>query len=153
MQITSRFTIAVHLIACVECFKDTATVTSTFLAGSIGANPVIVRNVMSALKEAGILALSRGKRGMALARPLSSITFFDVYRAIGAVDAEGLFHFHEKANGACPVGRNIRMAMEAPLQRVQDAMEDEMKKISLEEVVARIRVACAEHTAGDAAHL
>ena len=145
MQITSRFTIAVHVLACVACFKEKRNMTSKLLAGSIGANPVIVRNVMSSLKEAGIIYTSRGRSGMEIVRPLDEITFYDVYRAVDAADEGGLFHFHEKANAACPVGRHIRSVMGRPLQRVQDAMEAEMKTISIGEIVAQIRAAyCAE---------
>ena len=55
MQITSRFTIAVHVITAIEYFKDMDRVNSEFLAGSVGVNPVIVRTVISKLREAGIL--------------------------------------------------------------------------------------------------
>ena len=41
MQITSKFTIAAHIIAAIDYFKDSEKVTSNFLAGSVGANPVI----------------------------------------------------------------------------------------------------------------
>lgn len=75
MQITSKFTIAVHIITAIDYFKDKEKVTSTFLAGSVGANPVIVRNVMGMLKDAGIIAISQGKSGIALAKPLDKITF------------------------------------------------------------------------------
>ena len=49
MQITSRFTIAVHMLTAIDCFKKPEQRTSAFLAGSIGVNPVIVRNVMGQL--------------------------------------------------------------------------------------------------------
>lgn len=141
MQITSRFTIAVHIITCVEHFKDQEKVTSSFLAGSIGINPVIVRNVMSMLREAGIISISQGKSGIALARPLDAITFYDVYRAVDCVDQEGLFHFHENPNPACPVGRNIHRAMDARLQQVQQAMEEEMKGITVADVTEDVEAA------------
>lgn len=38
MQITSRFTIAVHVITAIEYFKDMDRVNSEFLAGSVGVN-------------------------------------------------------------------------------------------------------------------
>ena len=46
MQISSRFTIALHIFACVEVFKDECRITSDFLAGSINTNPVIVRKIL-----------------------------------------------------------------------------------------------------------
>ena len=36
MQITSKFTIAVHIITAIDYFKDHEKVTSNFLAGSVG---------------------------------------------------------------------------------------------------------------------
>lgn len=135
MQITSRFTIAVHIITAVDYFKDKEKVTSNFLAGSVGANPVIVRNVMGDLKEAGIIDISQGKSGITLAKKPDEITFFDIYKAVDCIDDEGLFHFHENPNANCPVGRNIHKAVDGKLLKVQQAMEEEMKQIFLADVV------------------
>ena len=135
MQITSKFTIAVHIITAIDYFKDSKKVTSSFLAGSVGANPVIVRNIMGELKEAGIIDISQGKSGIELAKELDDITFYDIYKAVDSVNEEGLFHFHEKPNPECPVGRNIHKAMEGKLTDVQQAMEEKMKYITLAEVV------------------
>ena len=141
MQITSKFTIAAHIIAAIDYFKDSEKVTSNFLAGSVGANPVIVRNVMGNLKESGIIAISQGKSGISLAKELDEITFYDVYKAVDCVDDSGLFHFHENPNINCPVGRNIHSAMDEKLQRVQSIMENELSHITMADVVADVRKA------------
>lgn len=141
MQITSRFTIAVHILTAIEYFSETEKVTSNFLAGSIGANPVIVRNVMGSLKEAGMIEVSRGKSGIALAKSLDEITFCDVYKAVDPFNGEGLFHFHEKPNPDCPVGHNIHKAMDERLLQVQNAMELEMKKITVSDIAKDIHKA------------
>ena len=138
MQITSKFTIAVHIITCIEFFKNDYKITSSFLAGSIGANPVIVRNVMGDLKNAGIISISQGKSGIELAKPIEKITFFDVYKAVDCVGNEGLFHIHENPNMKCPVGRNIHAVMGKRLEKIQDSMEKEMKKINLAMIVSDI---------------
>lgn len=147
MQITSKFTIAVHIITAIDYFKDTEKVTSKFLAGSVGANPVIVRNVMGDLKEAGIINISQGKSGITLAKKLDEITFFDVYKAVGAANEEGLFHFHENPNANCPVGRNIHKGVDGKLAEVQQVMEDELKKITLADVVTDTRKAISAEMA------
>ena len=139
MQITSKFTIAIHIVIAVDYFKDSQKVTSNFLAGSVGANPVIVRNVMGDLKNAGIISISQGKSGMALARALEDITFYDVYRAVSCVSDEGLFHFHEKPNMDCPVGRNIHKVLDEELLGVQNAMEAQMKAVKLSDIVNKTR--------------
>ena len=139
MQITSRFTIAVHIITAIDYFSDSETVTSNFLAGSVGANPVIVRNVMGNLKEAGIISISQGKSGMSLAKGLDEITFYDVYKALGCVDDGGLFHFHENPNIECPVGKNIHKAMNGKLLQVQEAMENELRSITIADVSEAVK--------------
>jgi len=141
MQITSKFTIAVHIIAAIDYFKDSEKVTSNFLAGSVGANPVIVRNVMGNLKESGIIAISQGKSGISLAKGLDEITFYDVYKAVDCVDDDGLFHFHENPNINCPVGKNIHIAMDDKLHRVQSIMENELSRITMADVVTDVRKA------------
>ena len=60
MQISTKFTIAVHLLTAVAYFSESQKVTSDFLAGSIGSNPVIIRNIMGQLKEAGLIDIKRG---------------------------------------------------------------------------------------------
>lgn len=134
MQITSRFTVAIHIIAAIDYFNDSHTVTSSFLAGSVGANPVIVRNVMGSLKEAGIIDISQGKSGISLAKSLDKITFYDVYKAVDCLNEDGLFRFHENPNISCPVGKNIHKAMDAKLQKIQDNMENEMRNITVADV-------------------
>ncbi len=141
MQITSRFTIAAHIVTCIDIFRNSETVTSAFLAGSIGANPVIVRTVMGQLKDAGIILSSKGKSGIDLGRPLEEITFLDIYKAVECVSGEGLFHFHEHPNMACPVGRNIHAILDGKLTGVQAAMEESLKAQTMTEVVSDARTA------------
>jgi DNA-binding IscR family transcriptional regulator len=66
MQIGSKFTIGVHVITAIDYFKEMDRVNSEFLAGSIGVNPVIVRNVISQLREAGLVQTQRGSSGAEL---------------------------------------------------------------------------------------
>ena len=135
MQIGSKFTIGIHIITALDYFKDMDRVNSEFLAGSIGVNPVIVRTVISQLREAGIVQTQRGSSGAELSRRLDEITLYDVYKAVGSVDAEeGLFHFHEQPNPDCPVGRNIHKVLDRHLAEVQKAMEDSLKATTLADI-------------------
>ena len=131
MQISSRFTIALHIFACVDVFKDERKVTSDFLAGSINTNPVVVRKILTQLKNAGLITVARGTGGIEPTRDLSEITFYDVYEAVGAVENGELFHFHESPNPECPVGGNIHALLDEKLRAVQNAMENELRKYTL----------------------
>ncbi|MBR2796468.1 MAG: Rrf2 family transcriptional regulator [Clostridia bacterium] len=146
MQISSRFTIALHIFACVDVFKDEYKVTSDFLAGSINTNPVIIRKILSQLKSAGLITVARGTGGITVNKPLDEITFYDVYQAIEPVENGSLFHFHDAPNPACPVGRNIHALLDDKLSAIQKAMEDEMRRYSLVEIHTGIQELLAQES-------
>ena len=135
MQISSRFTIAIHIFSCIDTFQKDQKITSDFLAKSVNVNPVIIRKLLSQLKAAGLVTVQRGTGGASIAKPLEQITLLDIYRAVECVDNGELFHFHENPNLQCPVGRNIHQVLDSKLQRIQEAMEKEMEKITLADVV------------------
>ena len=147
MQIGSKFTIGVHIITAIDYFKDMDRVNSEFLAGSIGVNPVIVRTVISQLREAGIVQTKRGSSGAELAKRLDEITLYDIYEAVGSVDPEeGLFHFHEQPNPECPVGKNIHRVLDQRLMDAQRAMEEKLKSVTLADIAEDTKQAVTDET-------
>lgn len=135
MQISSRFTIAIHVFTCIHTFEKERKVTSSFLASSVEVNPVVIRRILIQLKAAGLVNVQRGTGGTTIARPLGEITFLDIYKAVECVEDGELFHFHENPNIECPVGRNIHNVLDEKLERVQEAMEQEMESITLADIV------------------
>lgn len=134
MQISSRFTLAIHILTAIDTFKDSHKVTSDFLASSTNVNPVIVRNILGQLKAANLVEVKRGSGGATISKPLDEITFLDVYNAVECVNNGELFHFHENPNPECPVGSNIHHVLDDKLLRIQQSMEQELKSITLEDV-------------------
>ena len=134
MQISSRFTLAVHIFACIDTFKDEYKITSDFLASSTNVNPVIIRKILGQLKAAGLLDIKRGSGGASITKPLDKISFLDIYYAVECIDNGELFHFHENPNMECPIGRNIHLIMDDKLNRVQGAMEKELASITLQDI-------------------
>ena len=139
MQISSRFTVALHIFTCVDTFKDDYKITSDFLAGSINTNPVIIRKILTQLKNAGLITVARGTGGITPTRPLEQITFYDVYEAIEPVENGDLFNFHTGPNLKCPVGRNIHALLDDKLRAIQLAMENEMKTYTIEDLRSGIK--------------
>ncbi len=133
MQFSSRFTIATHILVCVAMFQDTHKVTSNFLASSIQVNPVIVRNTLGLLSDAGLVEVKAGVGGAFLAKPAGEITLLDIFKAVEKEEA--LFHFHENPNPLCPVGRNIHSVMDKRLDDIQSAMERQMEETTLSRLV------------------
>ena len=74
MQISSRFTIAVHVLIAIETFKNDRKVTSEFLASSANVNPTVIRRLLQQLKKADIVTVKRGSGGADIERPLTEIT-------------------------------------------------------------------------------
>lgn len=134
MQISSRFTIALHIFTCVETFKNDYKITSDFLARSINTNPVIIRKILTQLKNAGLITVTRGTGGISPTRPLKEISFYDVYQAIEPVENGDLFNFHSSPNPQCPVGKNVHALLDDKLKTIQLAMENEMKKYTLDDL-------------------
>lgn len=132
MQISSRFTLAIHIFACIDTFGNEHKVTSDFLAGSTNVNPVIIRKILGQLKGAGLIEVARGTGGTTIAKPLNEITFLDIYRAVECIENGNLFHFHENPNTNCPVGKNIHHVLDDKLLQVQSSMEKELDSITLE---------------------
>ena len=145
MQISSRFTMAIHMFACMDVFHDQK-VTSELMASSIGTNPVIIRKLLQQLKKARLVKVEQGVRGVRPARDLKDISFLDLYRAVECTPQEELFHFHENPNPLCPVGSHVHAVLDGRLEHIQSVMEQEMAKISLASVMADFHKITDEET-------
>ena len=144
MQISSRFTIAIHILICVELYGKDEPATSESLAGSIGAHPVVIRRILGQLRRAGLITVARGREGGAhIVRPLADITLADVFRAVESIGDDTLFSFHENPNPACPVGRSIHTILDGHLAAIQRAMEREMQQTTLADVMQEARAEVA----------
>ena len=131
MQISSRFTIATHMLIVLALEGKKQKLTSDILAGSVGVNPVII------LKNAGMITVARGTGGAEIAKDLKDISLLDVYSAVECLGKSGqLFSFHDKPNPDCPIGKNIHNVLDDRLAAIQAAMEAELAQTSLDEVVA-----------------
>ncbi|WP_426446712.1 Rrf2 family transcriptional regulator [Paenibacillus sp. S-38] len=134
MAISSRFSVAVHILSLLEVSRG-ARITSDYIAGSVSTNPVVIRRLMSMLSRAGLVVTTPGVAGATLARPAEQITLLDIYRAVQADEAGGLFTLHEKPNPKCTVGRGIQSTLDASFSRAQSAMERELDSMTLAEIV------------------
>lgn len=136
MQISSRFTIAVHMLALIQVRTDH--LTSEQIADSVNTNPVIIRQISRALKKSGLIDVRRGTGGAYLTREARDITLYDVYQAVEAVGKGKLFHAHENPNPNCWVGANINQVLDLILSKAQAAMETILKEISIQEITELI---------------
>ena len=137
MKITSRFTVAVHTLLGIKVFGDEYKTTSEFLASSVNVNPVIIRRVLGSLKESGLIEIKAGSGGARLVKNPNDITLYDIYKAVVCLE-DGLFQFHKNPNLDCIVGKNIHNVLDTQLLNAEKAMENELKSVSLEELLTKI---------------
>jgi DNA-binding IscR family transcriptional regulator len=139
MQVSTKFTIAIHILMATEYFQSQYKITSQFLCSSIGSHPVIIRNIMQQLEAAGIIEVKRGPGGITITRPLKDITYLDIYNAVETKSKDSLFRFHENPNPKCPVGRQIHNALDASLLDIQHRFEEILASHTMQEVYDKIK--------------
>lgn len=133
MQFSSRLPIAVHILLAIVEFEGKEKTTSTFLAGSVNVNPVIIRNTLGQLKTAGLVKVKSGEGGASIAKDPKDISLMEVFDAVEKDEA--LFHFHENPNPECPVGKNVHAVLDSRLLSIQEAMREKMKSITLQDLI------------------
>lgn len=139
MAISSRFSVAVHILSLLEVSKNER-LTSELIASSVNTNSVVVRRIMGMLNKAGIIITSPGVAGARISRPISTITLLDVYLAVEVEQQDHLFTIHDKANPQCLVGKNIQQTLEQRFIQAQRAMEMELSQVTIEQIVADILI-------------
>lgn len=137
MRINTRFTVAVHMLALIE-LNNAQPTTSELMALSVGTNPVVIRQLMSALKKAGLIEAQSGIPGSRLLKPQEEITLREIYQAVKKRSDAPLFDFHPTTNPMCPIGRNIEDALDEPLFVAQAAMENALGSYTLKDITTYI---------------
>ena len=134
MKYPTRLSDAVHILAFIALYPD-CDLTSNKLAESIQTNPAYVRQLMSALRNGGLLVSVKGHPRPALAREPEKITLLDVYRAVEG--NKPLLHQDIHTNPACGVGVNIQLVIRDCYDLVQQQAEKAMEAITLQEILDR----------------
>ncbi len=132
---------AVHVLA-VLAYKEGDRVTSTFLAGSVNTNPVIVRRLLLSLQKAKLVETCKGAgAGSRLSRSPRRINLAEVYRSVE--DAESFATPARKPSAACPVGHCILEALARLFASAQAAMERDLAKTTLADVIDAVKASGA----------
>lgn len=147
--ISSRTAVAVHILAYLA-WRRGEPATSERIAGSVNTNPVVVRRLMGALRDGGIVTAQPGVGGgTTLARPAADVSLLDVYRA---VEDPELFALHPQPPCRhCDVGGNIQAVLGEAFGGAQRAMEASLAGVTIADVVrqvaARVQDCCDEEIA------
>jgi DNA-binding IscR family transcriptional regulator len=142
MQIGTKFSIAIHILLSAEFFREKYKVTSDFLAASAHTNPVVIRKIMGILREAGLIEVASGTGGITLTRKPKEITLKDIYFAVNPIKDGKLFNIHKNSAPKCPVGGNIINLLEPYFTKAQSAMEDNLTKPTLKNLLDDLNSVC-----------
>lgn len=135
MQISMRCSVAVHCLIFIHEAKGITKVTSNLLAESTGCNPVVIRNIISALKKAGLITVPRGTGGAELSVSPDCITLYQIYVALEPDGLTSLIGIHPCQDRPCPVAQNIRKILKTPYNKIEDAIKETMESVTLRSMI------------------
>ncbi len=144
MHISQKCSVALHCLIFINEYSGSTNVTSSLLAMSTGCNPVIIRNILGGLKNAGIISTQSGVGNTKLARPPEDITLYDVCNALEPDGLKKLFGIHPFPAALCPVGRSIHTVLEMPYGVVQRDLAESLKSVRLDSIIEQFRGVSAQ---------
>lgn len=106
----SQMTVAAHVMGMLayHASQDAGPVTSEALAESVGTNPVVIRRVLSQLKEAGLIESRRGiGGGSVLAKAPEQINLHHVYDAVTKDEANLIGRHASPCGDSCNIAPAI----------------------------------------------
>lgn len=135
MHISNKCSIAIHCLIFINEYSSEKKVTSELLSLSTGCNPVTIRNIVSALKKAGIIMVKFGTGGAAIAMPLTAISLYQICMAVEPDAIRKMVGIHSSPSPFCPVGKNINQVLSDTYSTLQRDMSDSMKAITMQSIV------------------
>ncbi len=130
-MIRSKFATSVHILSLLAGFPE-QWLSSEFIASSLNSNAALVRKELSALREAGLVESKEGKNGgNRLAKPPTQIKMSDIFTL---VKNDHVFGFSpNEPNPKCPVGAQIKGALDGLFTEIDNAILVKLQPITLEE--------------------
>jgi len=162
MKISSRFSIAVHIIVIIALMSENQKITSSYLSECINVNPVILRKILGQLKKAELIDVRSGKGGATLLKNVNDLSLIDIYQAVEVVEEISLFNSHSRQEVKCPVncencplannedelgikihpttpnGCTIHVTIDEHLFTAQKAMEASLKEMTVSQMIKQM---------------
>ena len=133
MNSNQQFSVSCHILAVLAVYPEAA-VTSETIALSVNTNPVVIRRVMSHLRQHGLVESRPGANGgWRLRRPASGLSLREVYQA---VNHEALLATHQHPNPDCLIGGHIQGTLIRVFDEAQAALEQALDKFTVADVLA-----------------
>ena len=134
MKYSRKLSDTIHTLAFV-CLGEKEHLTSARIAESVKTNPPYIRQLMAALKNAGLISNTQGQANACLTKPADEITMLDIYRAVEG--EKPLLHLDIDTNPECGVGIHVQLAIGDFYKEIQETAEEKMKEITLQDIIDR----------------
>lgn len=133
MASNSRFAIAVHTLALMANHEETP-MKSEFIACFVKTNPVVIRRLLPELAKSGLVETQAGAHGgTRLIKKPEEISLWEIYQA---VEKSAAFSVHTPSSeGQCKVSRNIESVLINIQNRVDKAVWQTLRCITLAEIL------------------
>lgn len=119
--------------------------TSNALATALATNPVVVRRLLSTLRQAGLVASVKGPLGgFELAKGPKQITLRDIYRALDAGEL-----LHQTVNDSADT-RDLKKAMRSVFRKAQKCLEEELDSTTLNQLLKKSGKKAAKRAVAEA---
>ena len=107
--------------------------TSQQISAMLGTNPVVVRRMMSGLRDQGIVTAERGRTGgWQLTKELSAISLLDVYKAL---EEPALFNIGPSSeNPQCYVEQAVDARMQQTLSEAEQLVLRQFADVSVSDI-------------------
>lgn len=105
-------------------------VISEDLARMLNTNPVLVRRTLAGLRENGLVAAEKGHGGgWVIAKPLDTITLYDVYAALGEPELFAIGH--RDSPSQCLVEQAVNSALDQTLAEAEALIVARLRQVTL----------------------
>lgn len=135
MRISTKYSIAIHLLIVISEFYNKKKLTGEELAASAGCHAVIARNILGELKKAGMINIPRGQGGAYLLKDPKDISMWDIYNTVEDAPLNELIGLHPNPSQKCPVGQAIYSVLEEPYEEIGEVIKQKMQTITLERMI------------------
>lgn len=133
MKRDSRLSGVLHVL--LHMAEATAPVTSEVMARAMNTNPVVVRRILAGLRESGFVRSEKGHGGgWTIARPLSEITLFNVYFALG--EPEFFAMCNRTDAPGCLVEQSVNAALDIAFRDAETLLLERFRSVTLSELSA-----------------
>jgi Rrf2 family protein len=131
MAVNTRFATGVHTLVLLAAEPDIQQ-TSEEIAKKLNINPVVIRRVLSLLRQAGLVGSQKGPSGgTKLARPPKAISLGDVYRAL---EPSPILHASSISGEHAA---KVSAVLEKAIRNAQSALESELDATTLSQLAKR----------------